>query len=112
MEVLYQESDVRIYKDKFDPTPKIFDNWGEEFVISFDFNAFDYPPAVTNILHIYDYYELFDYDNEPEKEYGSRIPGYRTIQPWNIQYGSVRPKSGFVIGNRNQDQVLVSVLVQ
>ena len=59
---------------------KIFDNWGEEFVISFDFYALDYPPAVTNILHIYDY-GLDYYDYEPEDDYGSRIPGCRTIQP-------------------------------
>ena len=80
LEVLYQESNVEISQDKFKDNPRFFYNWGEEFVISFDFYAFFYPPGVTNILHIYDY-GLEDYDIEPEDEYGSNIPGYKTIQP-------------------------------
>ena len=66
---------------------KIFDNWGEEFLISFDFNAFDYPPAVTNILHIYDYYyDYYYYGQEPQDDgpldgYGRVIPGCKTFQP-------------------------------
>ena len=90
LEVLYQESNVIIKKNQFNDMPEKFENWGEEFVISFDFYAFDHPPYVTNILHIYDY-GFWDYDKEPEDSYGSRIPGCRTIQPWNIQYGSPRP---------------------
>ena len=80
MEVLYQESDVKISKDKFEDNPRLFDNWGEEFVISFDFYALDNTTGVTNILHIYDY-GLDYYGDEPEDEYGSKIPGYKTIQP-------------------------------
>ena len=82
LEVLYQESNVIIKKNQFNDMPEKFENWGEEFVISFDFYAFDYPPAVTNILHIYDY--GLDYYGDGyyyEDEYGSRIPGCRTIQP-------------------------------
>ena len=80
MEVLYQESNVEILQDRFKKTPRFFDNWGEEFVISFDFYAFDNTTGVNNILHIYDY-GLEDYDKDPGFEYGSRIPGYKTIQP-------------------------------
>ena len=81
MEVLYQESDVKISQDKFKANPRFFDNWGEEFVISFDFYAFKHPPAVTNILHIYDN-GVFYYDEyEPQDDYGAKIPGYKTIQP-------------------------------
>ena len=69
--------------------PKIFDNWGEEFVISFDLYPFDHPPGVTNILHIYDYGAEYYYSYAPDYEdYGAQIPGYKTIQPQNIQYGS------------------------
>ena len=79
MKVPYQESSVKISKDKFKDIPRFFDNWGEEFVISFDFYAFDNPTGVTNILHIYDF-GLDDFDAEPEGVYGSRIPGCKTIQ--------------------------------
>ena len=58
---------------------KSFQNWGEEFVISFDFEAFEFPTGVTNILHIYDY-RLWDYGHEPSEVYGWRIPGSRTFQ--------------------------------
>ena len=83
LEVLYQESDVKISKDKFKDMPRTFENWGEEFVISFDFVAFDHPDGVTNILHIYDtgYYNYDNDESEPKDEYGAKIPGYRTIQP-------------------------------
>ena len=86
LEVLYQESNVKISKDKFHHVlneieyGKVFNDWGEEFVISFDFYAFDNTTGVTNILHIYDY-GLDYYGDEPEDEYGARIPGYKTIQP-------------------------------
>ena len=57
-----------------------FQNWGEEFVISFDFEAIEFPPAVTNILQIYDD-ELSDYGDEPFEDYGRVIPGCWTFQP-------------------------------
>ena len=79
--VLYQESSVKISRaSRKDRNVLYFQNWGEEFVISFDFEAFEFPPAVTNILHIYDY-ELFDYGDEPTEGYGRVIPGSRTFQP-------------------------------
>ena len=84
LEVLYQESSVKVSKNQFDDNEEFFYNWGEEFVISFDFEGRQEPDAVYNILHVYDY-ELFDYDDEPEEKCGHRIPGCRTIQPWNIQ---------------------------
>ena len=77
LEVLYQKTSVMIYKDG---KVKSFKNWGEEFVISFDFEAFEFPPAVTNILHIYDY-GLWYYDYEPLEGYGRVIPGCWTFQP-------------------------------
>ena len=83
MEVAYQESNPKIFKDKFHyggDHGKFFYDWGEVFVISFDFEASFYPPGVTNILHIYDY-GLDYYDYEPEEAYGYKIPGYKTIQP-------------------------------
>ena len=82
MEVLYQESNPKISKVKFEGTPRTFENWGEEFVISFDFYALDNTTGVTNILHIYNYDP--DYGTEyyePEDDYGAKIPGYKTIQP-------------------------------
>ena len=84
LEVLYQESNVIIKKNQFNDMPEKFENWGEEFVISFDFYAFANTTGVTNILHIHDYDTGEpDYvnDYEPENEYGARIPGYKTIQP-------------------------------
>ena len=77
LEVLYQESSVKIAEDR---NVASFQNWGEEFVISFDFEAFEFPPAVTNILHIYDY-GLWDYGYEPLEGYGRVIPGCWTFQP-------------------------------
>ena len=81
LEVLYQESNVEISEDKFKDNPRFFYNWGEEFVISFDFYAFANTTGVTNILHIYDTGYFYDDYYEPEDEYGARIPGYKTIQP-------------------------------
>ena len=80
--VLYQESSVKISRtDRKDRNVASFQNWGEEFVISFDFEAFEFPPAVTNILHIYDY-RLWDYGDEPwDGDYGRVIPGCWTFQP-------------------------------
>ena len=92
LEVLYQESSVEISKNQFNKVPEFFYNWGEEFLISFDFEGRQEPDAVYNILHVYDYAGLFDYDYndydydyEPEETCGHSIPGCRTIQPWNIQ---------------------------
>ena len=82
LEVLYQESDVKISKDKFKDMPRTFENWGEEFVISFDFVAFDHPDGVTNILHIYDIgldYDYGLYGGEPLDGYGRVIPGCKTF---------------------------------
>ena len=83
LEVIHEKSSVEIIKK--DRLVKNLANWGEEFVISLDFEAFKVPPLVTNILHIttghdYDY----DYDYEPETD-GRRIPGCRTFQPWTFQ---------------------------
>ena len=61
--------------DRKDRNVLSFQNWGEEFVISFDFEAFEFPPAVTNILHIYDSIGLWDYGDEPTEGYGRVIPG-------------------------------------
>ena len=77
LEVLYQKTSVKITKDR---KVKSFKNWGEEFVISFDFEAFEFPPAVTNILQIYDC-GLSDYGDEPFEDYGRVIPGCWTFQP-------------------------------
>ena len=88
MEVAYQESIVKISKDKFnygDEFGKVFYDWGEEFVISFDFEASYYPPGVTNILHIYDYglvdkYGLYDTNDPLDVDtYGRAIPGFKTF---------------------------------
>ena len=88
MEVAYQESIVKISKDKFNnggDHGKVFYDWGEEFVISFDFEASYYPPGVTNILHIYDYglidenYYLYDTDPLDLDDYGRAIPGFKTF---------------------------------
>ena len=80
LKVLYQESSVNIEEDR---NVASFQNWGEEFVISLDFYAFDFPPAVTNILHIYDY-GLFDYGDEP-------LEGCRTFQPCTFQPDASNP---------------------
>ena len=63
---------------------KIFYDWGEEFVISFDFEASFYPTGVTNILHIYDKdlddgEEYYFYGEEPTGGYGRVIPGCKTF---------------------------------
>ena len=90
LEVAYQESNVKISKDKFRDHEKIFYDWGEEFVISFDFEAFEFPPSVTNILHIYDY-GLWDYGDEPLEGYGRVIPGCWTFHPWNFSTQCFKP---------------------
>ena len=88
LEVAYQESIVKISKDKFDnggDHGKVFYDWGEEFVISFDFEASYYPPGLTNILHIYDYglvdeHYLYDTDDPLDlDDYGRAIPGFKTF---------------------------------
>ena len=86
LKVLYQESSVNIEEDR---NVASFQNWGEEFVISLDFEAWDFPPGVTNILHIYDY-GLYDFGAEPEG-YGWRIPGCRTFQPCTFQPDASNP---------------------
>ena len=87
LEVAYQQSIVKISKDQFDnggDYGKVFYDWGEEFLISFDFEASFYPEGVTNILHIYDYgiddyYLDYTNDYEPIDGYGSKIPGCKTF---------------------------------